>query len=169
MTWGGAQGFQTPIAPDSFLIDGFGASGISHEERGLAYYEVVLSGHMLPGYAPWVRSLQSWVDMKLIVAPFRRQFKACSISWANETTYRCMRCIFHTALDAYFNGKEISNIHPSHPLCPAGFCDLTSPPPRKRTLDIVGFIRANQLQGGVSLTSPENDSVPLRASGPKVN
>ena len=66
MTWGGAQGFQTPIAPDSLIIDGFGASGISHQERGLAYYEVVLSGHMLPSYSPWVCDLQSRVDIKLI-------------------------------------------------------------------------------------------------------
>jgi len=63
MTWGGAQGFQNPIAPDSFLIDGFGASGTSHEERGLAYYEVVLSGHMLPQFAPWVRVLQYRTDI----------------------------------------------------------------------------------------------------------
>jgi len=64
MTWGGAQGFQTPIAPDSFLIDGFGASGVSHQERGLAYYEVVLSGHMVPEYAPWVRVLHySWINI----------------------------------------------------------------------------------------------------------
>ena len=63
MTWGGAQGFQNPIAPDSLLIDGFGASGISHEERGLAYYEVVLSGHMIPQYAPWVRVLRSRIEI----------------------------------------------------------------------------------------------------------
>lgn len=67
MTWGGAQGFQTPIAPDSLLIDGFGASGTSHQERGLAYYEVVLSGHMLPQYAPWVRGLHSGKDIPLII------------------------------------------------------------------------------------------------------
>jgi len=66
MTWGGAQGFQTPFAPDSLLIDGFGASGISHEERGLAYYEVVLSGHMLPQYAPWVSVLQARIDLYFI-------------------------------------------------------------------------------------------------------
>lgn len=113
MTWGGAQGFQTPIAPDSFLIDGFGASGISHQERGLAYYEVVLSGHMLPGYAPWVRDLQSRVDRALIVFSSRRQFKACSILWANGTTCRSMCCIFHAALDVYLDGRKISNKYPT--------------------------------------------------------
>ena len=112
MTWGGAQGFQTPIAPDSFIIDRFGASGTSHQERGLAYYEVVLSGHMLPGYAPWVRDLQSRVDTGSIISSSRRESKACSTSWANGKTSRCMR--FHAALDFYFDGREVSNQHPPH-------------------------------------------------------
>ncbi len=42
----GLQGFQTPIEPDSFIVDGVGALGTTHTERGLTYYEVVLSGHM---------------------------------------------------------------------------------------------------------------------------
>ena len=46
MTWSGHQGFQTPIADDSFLVDGIGALGRTHTERGLTYYEVALSGHM---------------------------------------------------------------------------------------------------------------------------
>jgi len=46
MTWNGKQGFQTPIANDSFLIDGVGAMGTAHVERNLAYVEVSLSGHM---------------------------------------------------------------------------------------------------------------------------
>ena len=92
MTWGGAQGFQTPIAPDSFIIDWFGASGTSHQERGLAYYEVVLSGHMVPQFAPWVRGLQSWKVNKLNIFASRREFKACSISWASVTTFRWTHC-----------------------------------------------------------------------------
>ncbi|KAG1805923.1 Alpha/Beta hydrolase protein [Suillus variegatus] len=52
MTWNGLQGFQTPIADDSFIVDGVGAYGSIHSNRGLTYYEVVLSGHMLPGFAP---------------------------------------------------------------------------------------------------------------------
>jgi len=98
MTWGGAQGFQTPIAPDSLIIDGFGASGISHQERGLAYYEVVLSGHMLPLYSPWVCSLQSRVDITLIIFSSRLGFKACSISWASGMTSRCVHCSFYVVL-----------------------------------------------------------------------
>jgi hypothetical protein len=46
MTWSGQQGFQTPIANDSFLVDGIGALGRTHTERGLTYYEVALCGHM---------------------------------------------------------------------------------------------------------------------------
>ena len=42
----GLQGFQTPIQDDSFIVDGVGALGTSHIERGLAYVEVALSGHM---------------------------------------------------------------------------------------------------------------------------
>ena len=42
----GKQGFQTPIARDSFLVDGVGALGTAHTERGLTYIEVELSGHM---------------------------------------------------------------------------------------------------------------------------
>lgn len=35
MTWGGAQGFQTPIEPESFTVDGFGVFGHAHTERNL--------------------------------------------------------------------------------------------------------------------------------------
>ncbi|KAF8164723.1 alpha/beta-hydrolase [Crassisporium funariophilum] len=52
MTWGGLQGFQTPIANDSFLVDGIGSLGTTHTERGLTYFEVELSGHMIPQYSP---------------------------------------------------------------------------------------------------------------------
>ncbi|KAG1740196.1 Alpha/Beta hydrolase protein [Suillus paluster] len=48
----GLQGFQTPIAKDSFIVDGVGAYGTTHSERGLTYYEVALSGHMVPQFAP---------------------------------------------------------------------------------------------------------------------
>ncbi|KAH9989964.1 hypothetical protein BJV77DRAFT_963663 [Russula vinacea] len=44
--WGGMQGFQTPIAQDSFIVDGVGALGRMHSERGLTYVEAELSGHM---------------------------------------------------------------------------------------------------------------------------
>ncbi|KIJ12916.1 hypothetical protein PAXINDRAFT_136623 [Paxillus involutus ATCC 200175] len=52
MTWNGLQGFQTPISNDSFIVDGVGAYGNMHSERGLTYFEVVLSGHMIPQFAP---------------------------------------------------------------------------------------------------------------------
>lgn len=35
MTWGGAQGFQTPIEPESFTVENFGVFGNEHSERGL--------------------------------------------------------------------------------------------------------------------------------------
>ncbi|KAJ6473225.1 alpha/beta-hydrolase [Mycena sanguinolenta] len=52
MTWNGLQGFQTPIANDSFLVDGVGSLGTAHTERGLTFLEVELSGHMIPQYSP---------------------------------------------------------------------------------------------------------------------
>ncbi|CAA7269655.1 unnamed protein product [Cyclocybe aegerita] len=52
MTWNGLQGFQSPIANDSFIVDGVGALGTAHLERGLAYVEVELSGHMVPQFSP---------------------------------------------------------------------------------------------------------------------
>ncbi|KAI0773570.1 alpha/beta-hydrolase [Fomes fomentarius] len=52
MTWNGLQGFQTPIQNDSFVVDGMGALGHTHTERGLTYYEVALSGHMVPQFSP---------------------------------------------------------------------------------------------------------------------
>ncbi|KAI0317692.1 Alpha/Beta hydrolase protein [Amylostereum chailletii] len=52
MTWGGAQGFQSPLEPDSFIVDGMGALGNMQSERGLTYFEVALSGHMVPQYSP---------------------------------------------------------------------------------------------------------------------
>lgn len=52
----GKQGFQSPIQPDSLIVDGIeSALGVAHAERGLAYYEVVQSGHMIPQFSPWVR------------------------------------------------------------------------------------------------------------------
>ncbi|KAF8959451.1 alpha/beta-hydrolase [Flammula alnicola] len=52
MTWNGKQGFQTPIANDSFIVDGVGALGTTHTERNLTYFEVELSGHMVPQFSP---------------------------------------------------------------------------------------------------------------------
>jgi len=52
MTWGGKQGFQQAPKPDSLILEGMGAMGTVQNERKLAYYEVVLSGHMVPEYAP---------------------------------------------------------------------------------------------------------------------
>ncbi|PFH45326.1 hypothetical protein AMATHDRAFT_71834 [Amanita thiersii Skay4041] len=52
MTWNGMQGFQTPIQQDSFVVDGVGSLGNVHQERGLTYFEVALSGHMIPQFSP---------------------------------------------------------------------------------------------------------------------
>ncbi|KAL1747782.1 Alpha/Beta hydrolase protein [Schizophyllum fasciatum] len=52
MTWNGAQGFQTPIEDDSFVVQGMGPLGTAHTERGLTYVEVALSGHMIPQFSP---------------------------------------------------------------------------------------------------------------------
>ena len=35
MTWSGAQGFQTPIEPETFTVNNFGVFGNTHTERGL--------------------------------------------------------------------------------------------------------------------------------------
>ncbi|KAK2467440.1 hypothetical protein APHAL10511_000675 [Amanita phalloides] len=53
MTWAGQQGFQTAIAEDNFVVNGIGSVGNVHQERGLTYYEVILSGHMVPQFSPW--------------------------------------------------------------------------------------------------------------------
>jgi len=42
----GMQGFQTPIVEDSFIVNGVGAFGVVHSERGLTYAEIPLAGHM---------------------------------------------------------------------------------------------------------------------------
>ncbi|KAK7023508.1 hypothetical protein VNI00_016726 [Paramarasmius palmivorus] len=52
MTWGGLQGFQTPIETDSFIVEGMGALGNAHTERNLTFVEVALSGHMVPQFSP---------------------------------------------------------------------------------------------------------------------
>ena len=51
----GKQGFQRAPKPDSFIVEGVGAIGTVQNERKLGYYEVVLSGHMVPQFSPWVR------------------------------------------------------------------------------------------------------------------
>ncbi|KAA1470650.1 alpha/beta-hydrolase [Dentipellis sp. KUC8613] len=53
MTWGGAQGFQTPIQDESFSVDGMGVYGNMHQERNLTYVEFYFSGHMTPQFVPW--------------------------------------------------------------------------------------------------------------------
>ncbi|KAL0956002.1 hypothetical protein HGRIS_002178 [Hohenbuehelia grisea] len=53
MTWSGAQGFQTPIEPESFTVKNFGVFGSEHTERGLTYVEFYYSGHMTPQFVPW--------------------------------------------------------------------------------------------------------------------
>ncbi|KAF9506080.1 hypothetical protein BS47DRAFT_1378162 [Hydnum rufescens UP504] len=57
--WGGAQGFQKPIEPESFSINGFGILGTAHQER-ITYVEVNLAGHMMPEYAPWAAYKTLW-------------------------------------------------------------------------------------------------------------
>ncbi|ESK93701.1 carboxypeptidase cpds [Moniliophthora roreri MCA 2997] len=52
MTWAGAQGFQTPIEPESFTVRNFGVFGSAHTERGLTYVEFYFSGHMTPQFVP---------------------------------------------------------------------------------------------------------------------
>ncbi|KAF5383419.1 hypothetical protein D9757_006171 [Collybiopsis confluens] len=42
MTWSGAQGFQTPIVPESFTVKDFGVFGNEHTERGLTCTPVSL-------------------------------------------------------------------------------------------------------------------------------
>ncbi|KIY43594.1 alpha/beta-hydrolase [Fistulina hepatica ATCC 64428] len=42
----GLQGFQTEPQNDSLILEGMGAMGTSHTERGFTYIEVKLSGHM---------------------------------------------------------------------------------------------------------------------------
>jgi carboxypeptidase D len=64
MTWNGAQGFQTPIEPESFTVKNMGVYGSEHTERGLTCtnpkcaseiphlddldVEFYFSGHMTP-------------------------------------------------------------------------------------------------------------------------
>ncbi|KAI0265296.1 alpha/beta-hydrolase [Gloeopeniophorella convolvens] len=52
MTWGGQQGFQSAPQPDSFIVDGVGAAGTVQSERGLTFYEVGITGHMVPQFNP---------------------------------------------------------------------------------------------------------------------
>ncbi|KAI0031701.1 alpha/beta-hydrolase [Vararia minispora EC-137] len=58
MTWGGAQGFQTPIKDETFIVDDpiqgvQGVYGNMHQERNLTYVEFYFSGHMTPQFVPW--------------------------------------------------------------------------------------------------------------------
>jgi len=51
LTFGGKQGFQTPIGTP-LIIEGVGEMGVWHEERKLLYAEYALSGHQVPEYQP---------------------------------------------------------------------------------------------------------------------
>ncbi|KAN0139502.1 Alpha/Beta hydrolase fold [Lactarius tabidus] len=48
----GEQGFQTAPVPDSFIVDGVGAFGTVQSERGFTFYEVEITGHMIPQFNP---------------------------------------------------------------------------------------------------------------------
>ena len=50
-------------------MDGIGAVGTAHSERGLTYYEVELSGHMVPQFVPWVSKL-SFFPLLSFISPF---------------------------------------------------------------------------------------------------
>ncbi|EJD45540.1 alpha/beta-hydrolase [Auricularia subglabra TFB-10046 SS5] len=50
LTWGGHQGFQRPITQE-IILDGH-SLGLQHSERGLTYYEVANTGHMIPADQP---------------------------------------------------------------------------------------------------------------------
>lgn len=52
MTWGGAQGFQKAPIPDSFILNSVGAAGTVQSERGLTFYELPLTGHMISQFNP---------------------------------------------------------------------------------------------------------------------
>ncbi|KAJ7594632.1 alpha/beta-hydrolase [Mycena floridula] len=52
MTWNEAQGFQTPIESENFIVEGMGVMGNTHTERGLTYVEFYYSGHMTPQFVP---------------------------------------------------------------------------------------------------------------------
>ncbi|KAG1741367.1 Alpha/Beta hydrolase protein [Suillus lakei] len=71
MTWNGLQGFQTAIDNDSFIVDGVGAYGTMHSERGLTYYEVALSGHMVPQFAPVRPTIQAAFQIMQYLMGFR--------------------------------------------------------------------------------------------------
>jgi carboxypeptidase D len=86
MTWEGQQGFQSPLQTDTFIIDGIGAYGNMQSERGLTYYEVSLSGHMVPQFAPWVSIAPLYTNLPTrlcciayLLSFCRRGSKACSI------------------------------------------------------------------------------------------
>ncbi|KAH9046623.1 Alpha/Beta hydrolase protein [Lactarius hengduanensis] len=49
---GGKQGFQSAPKPDSFIVDGVGAFGTVQSERGLTFYELAITGHMIPQFNP---------------------------------------------------------------------------------------------------------------------
>ncbi|KAI0030014.1 alpha/beta-hydrolase [Vararia minispora EC-137] len=58
MTWGGAQGFETPIEDETFFVNDSvlgvqGVYGNLHQERKLTYAEFYFSGHMTPQFVPW--------------------------------------------------------------------------------------------------------------------
>ena len=58
-----------------------GAMGTVQNERKLAYYEVVLSGHMVPQFSPQVRLLESLPSARgrlSVLRSDRPRFRACS-------------------------------------------------------------------------------------------
>jgi carboxypeptidase D len=62
---GGKQGFQKAPKPDSLIVEGMGAMGTVQNERKLGYFEVALSGHMVPQFAPKVRFLPELRSLRL--------------------------------------------------------------------------------------------------------
>lgn len=50
MTWGGKQGFQTPIVDQTFNFSNYGIYGNQHVERGLACKSFIVHWGLRPRY-----------------------------------------------------------------------------------------------------------------------
>jgi len=52
MTWNHDQGFRHAPRQGSFILDGVGSFGTVQSERGLTFYELPITGHMIPQFNP---------------------------------------------------------------------------------------------------------------------
>ena len=81
MTWNGAQGFQTPVEPESFTVANFGTFGSEHTERGLTCtYANIALANSVHSHPPALSDVE--FEFSGHMTPRMYRFPSCPGLWS---------------------------------------------------------------------------------------